>query len=167
MATGRFRVRQATPVDLPEIARVQAAGWRETYPGTLEDWVFDEHEAEIPERVRSWEQDMLLGAYFWVVLDSENDDAMVGFSRAGAAREPDAPQPLELWHLYLLQVAQGSGVANHLLTMTIGDAPAYLWVWQPNERAQAFYRRHGFELDGGTRPFDGGMGFADLRMVRG
>lgn len=162
MAPGRFRVRQATPVDLPEIADVLARGWRQTY--ALDEKYFAEHEQQMPERIKAWEQDMLMGAYFWVVYDTEDDDALVGFSRAGAARDDDAPEPLELWYLYVLSPAQGTGVAHHLITVTIGDAPAYLWVHEPNERAIEFYRHHGFECDGGERPYDDGS--RDLRMVR-
>lgn len=43
------------------------------------------------ERIASWEQDMLMGAYFWVVYDTGEGDALVGFSRAGTARDEDAP----------------------------------------------------------------------------
>jgi ribosomal protein S18 acetylase RimI-like enzyme len=52
-------------------------------------------------------------------------------------------------------VAQGSGVADALLTMAIGDASAYLWVLSGTTRAQAFYRRHGLTFDGTTKPLHG------------
>jgi hypothetical protein len=39
-----------------------------------------------------------------------------------------------------------------------------LWVADPNPRAQAFYRKHGFVADG-TAQVDGGV--REIRMVRG
>jgi len=39
-----------------------------------------------------------------------------------------------------------------------------LWVADPNPRAQAFYRKHGFVADGTAR-FEGGV--REIRMVRG
>ena len=162
MAPGRFRVRQATPVDLPEIADVLVREWRQAHAAGEEHPV--EHEPQMSERIASWEQDMLMGAYFWVVYDTGEDDALVGFSRAGAARDEDAPGPLELWHLHVLEPARDTGVADHLITVTIGDAPAHLWVTETDEWGIEFYRCHGFEFDGGERPCDDGA--RDLRMVR-
>ena len=39
-----------------------------------------------------------------------------------------------------------------------------LWVADPNPRAQAFYRKHGFVADG-TAQFEGAV--REIRMVRG
>ncbi len=39
-----------------------------------------------------------------------------------------------------------------------------LWVADPNPRAQAFYRKHGFVADGTTQVEDG---VREIRMVRG
>jgi predicted GNAT family N-acyltransferase len=38
-----------------------------------------------------------------------------------------------------------------------------LWVADPNPRAQAFYRKHGFVADGATQVEDG---VREIRMVR-
>jgi len=62
--------------------------------------------------------------------------------------------------------AQRSGVADALLAMTIGDAPAYLWVLTGNDRAQSFYRRHGFTPEGVRVPVEG-LGTTKERWVRG
>lgn len=160
---GRFRIRQANEADLPTIADVQLRAWRETYTD-LEERFFVEHEEGIPAQIDTWRAELLLGTYIWVVYDTDNGDEIVGFARAGHARDDDAPGPLELWQFYLLTVAHGSGIADHLITMALGDAPAYLWVFQTNARAMAFYRRHGFELDGVERDFGGEV--PDVRMVR-
>jgi predicted GNAT family N-acyltransferase len=39
-----------------------------------------------------------------------------------------------------------------------------LWVADPNPRAQAFYRKHGFVADGAAQVEDG---VREIRMVRG
>ena len=39
-----------------------------------------------------------------------------------------------------------------------------LWVADPNSRAQAFYRKHGFVADGAAQVQDG---VREIRMVRG
>jgi predicted GNAT family N-acyltransferase len=39
-----------------------------------------------------------------------------------------------------------------------------LWVADPNPRAQAFYRKHGFVADGSAQVEDG---VREIRMVRG
>jgi hypothetical protein len=41
--------------------------------------------------------------------------------------------------------------------------PAALWVADPNPRAQAFYRKHGFAADGTARSEDG---VQEIRMAR-
>lgn len=55
---------------------------------------------------------------------------------------------LTLWH--------GSGAGADLLgaVIALGEA-ATLWVADPNSRAQAFYRKHGFMADGTEEVEDG------------
>jgi len=89
----------------------------------------------------------------------------VALAVASASDDREAPTPLELVQLYLLDVAKGSGLADALLGTAIGDAPAFLWTLSGNERAIAFYRRHGFELDGGVRHEVPGA--SEVRLVRG
>jgi GNAT superfamily N-acetyltransferase len=59
----------------------------------------------------------------------------------------------------------GTGAGRALLEAVINPAePAALWVADPNPRAQAFYRKHGFAADGTARSGDG---VREIRMVRG
>ncbi|OYN88095.1 GNAT family N-acetyltransferase [Parenemella sanctibonifatiensis] len=172
MATGRFRIKQAAPEELLPAARTVAACWRETYP--FAEAVFDMKDARTPQQAEGWDLRSQLGEYFWIVVDHEAEPEpdglrpIVGVAHAAVSEDKDAPTPLLLDLMYLRQLAQGSGIADRLIEMAIGDAPAYLWVLERNERALAFYRRHGFELDGVRKPLTGGMeGWDDLRMVRG
>ena len=163
---GRFRIKQAAVEQLLDAARMKAAAWRETYP--LPDEALDLIEAAATRTADYWQEQVRAGAYFWIVVDTAHDSEIVGVSNAAVGRDLDAPTPLELTMIYLLDVAKGSGIADRLLEMTIGDAPAYLWVMEGNDRAVAFYRRHGFELDGERRDMGGALeGHTEVRMVRG
>lgn len=67
--------------------------------------------------------------------------------------------------LYVLAEHHGSGAGAGLLDAVVpAGVPAYLWVADPNPRAQAFYRKHGFVPDGVTQVDDG---VPEIRMVRG
>ena len=168
-STGRFRVRQAGFADLPDAVRVNALAWAESYRGVISDEVIERRLGEdvIAARAEHWGRSIERGIYFWVVQDTADANRLVGVANAQPARDDDAPEPLELTMIYLLDVAKGSGIADRLLQMAIGDAPAYLWVLEDNPRAQAFYRKHGFAADGASKllPSDAG-GAAEIRMVR-
>lgn len=65
---------------------------------------------------------------------------------------------LEIKQLYILEPWQGAGLAAALMNWAVETARAdgapalFLSVWQKGERAQAFYRKHGFEVVG-SAPF--------------
>ncbi len=90
---------------------------------------------------------------------------LVGFAFVGPARDDDAPTPTQLWAINVLATHQGTGVAGRLLAETLGDRDGYLWVVEGNARARSFYRRHGFEPDGG-RLRDEELAVDEIRMVR-
>ncbi|WP_233197584.1 N-acetyltransferase [Cryobacterium sp. Y57] len=69
-----------------------------------------------------------------------------------------------MYVLYAYAGFHGSGVGAALLNAVIDNAsPAALWVADPNPRAQAFYRKHGFFADGAVKTDDS---VRELRMVR-
>jgi ribosomal protein S18 acetylase RimI-like enzyme len=79
-------------------------------------------------------------------------DAIVGYCKMGAVdMDVDAADALELHRLYVDKDAKGSGVAQTLMDDALawargkGAKVMYLSVWENNARAQAFYRRYGFE----------------------
>lgn len=80
-------------------------------------------------------------------------DAIVGYSMWGPV-ELKAEHSVNAWELYRLYVdgkVKGAGVARKLMDDVIaavrvaGGDEIWLSVWENNERAQAFYRRYGFE----------------------
>ncbi len=59
----------------------------------------------------------------------------------------------------------GTGAGPALLEAVVDpEEPVALWVADPNPRAQAFYRKHGFVADGPAQ-IEGGV--REIRMVRG
>lgn len=80
------------------------------------------------------------------------DGAIVGYCKMGAVdMDVDATEALELHRLYVDRDAKGSGIAQALMDDALawargkGARVMYLSVWENNARAQAFYRRYGFE----------------------
>jgi ribosomal protein S18 acetylase RimI-like enzyme len=79
--------------------------------------------------------------------------AIVGYSKTGDVEleVEDATQSRELHRLYVDASVKGAGVAKTLMdellawTRAQGAAALYLGVWENNHRAQAFYKRYGFE----------------------
>ncbi|WP_114558254.1 GNAT family N-acetyltransferase [Desertihabitans aurantiacus] len=157
-----YVVRAAVAEDAPGMASVHVESWRQTYRGIVPDTVLDD--PDMPGRRQRW----------WVraiteqaegttaVVVAEHLGQIVGIVSAGRPRDDDATWPLELFVIYLLEEHHGSGVGARLLHAVVADGPAALWVAQPNPRAQAFYRKHGFVADGASKH----EGIPEIRMVR-
>ena len=75
----------------------------------------------------------------------------MGFSATGPGRDEDSPRQLELYRIYILASSHGPGAGQALLDATIGEGRVFLWVAEVNPRAQSFYRRNRFELDGARK----------------
>ena len=99
-----------------------------------------------------------------VVVSTEPDGEITGLASAGPTRDTDAPTPWELYSINVLGACQGTGLADQLMAAVIGQRPTTLWVVEDNSRAHAFYGRHGFSLEGGTR-FHESTGAPEIRMI--
>lgn len=161
-----FRIRQAGIADLPAATRMLAKAWRESYAGVVPDAVLDAREAGSGRQAERWALSASQGTYFWIVVDDSGE--IVGVASALPARDDDPPAALELAMIYLLDVAKGSGIADRLLQVCVGDAPAYLWVLEENPRARSFYRKHGFEPNGRRQVLAmGDTDVPEIMLVRG
>ncbi|HEY8588803.1 MAG TPA: GNAT family N-acetyltransferase [Naasia sp.] len=93
---------------------------------------------------------------------SEVAGEVVGIAMSG----PAAPESAD-WQLFVLYVLadhHGTGAGAALLSAVIPpERDVSLWVADPNPRAQAFYRRHGFVPDGAAQTVDG---VDEIRMIR-
>ncbi|ANP44951.1 GNAT family N-acetyltransferase [Candidatus Viadribacter manganicus] len=79
-------------------------------------------------------------------------DDIVGYCKMGEVdMEVDASDALELHRLYVDTSTKGTGVAKTLMDEALswargkGARVMFLSVWENNTRAQAFYKRYGFE----------------------
>jgi ribosomal protein S18 acetylase RimI-like enzyme len=86
------------------------------------------------------------------------DGAIVGYCKMGDVdMDVDASDALELHRLYVNASTKGTGVAQALIYDALawargkGAKVMFLSVWENNARAQAFYRRYGFEHIGEHR----------------
>jgi len=143
-------VRRAHPGDSASIAHVHVRAWQEAYAHLVPAEKLAA--LDVAARAASWER--VLGdktTEVWVaeVVLSEGVE-VVGWASAGPGRGSNAPRPLELEGIYVLAAHHGSGVGQALCDAAIGASEAFLWMAADNPRAENFYRRNGFELDGAT-----------------
>ncbi|BBZ14294.1 GNAT family N-acetyltransferase [Mycobacterium branderi] len=97
-----------------------------------------------------------------VVLVARHDERIVGY--AMLVRDDG----VELSKMYVLPEHHGAGVSTALMNAAIelSDGRVWLGVNQKNQRAQCFYAKHGFRVNG-TRIFRVGAGVEhDYIMVR-
>src|SRR5690625_3500511 len=160
---GPLHVRAAHPGDAEALAALHVAAWRQTYTDEVPEHVYQRMEREGPGRWASRLADPQ-GSATWVGLERASGE-LVGFSLAEATG-PGELRALRLSALYVLASWHGHGLGQVLLEHAVGDAPAYLWVAEHNARAQRFYERNGFTLDGARQVEEQWGGIADLRMVR-
>ena len=150
-------VREATPGDAEAIVSVTAAGWREGYQGIVKP----ERLADLP--IDRWRHEIGVGlrrpiedAFTFV---AELDGRFAGYCYVAApTREPDlGPAVAELGAMYVDPSQWRGGIGNALMKAALerlSDLPyteAILWTFEQNERAVAFYERHGWRMDGAEK----------------
>jgi ribosomal protein S18 acetylase RimI-like enzyme len=149
--------------DAEEAGAVHTRVWQEAYAGLMPA---DHLAALDPKLAGERRRDRILhpqpGVEEWVARDEQG---IVGLTASGPPRDDDAPRPLELYAINVLRRAHGTGLAAELLGAAIGDRPAYLWVLEGNERALAFYAKHGFTDEGGRKP-EPATGVVEIRLAR-
>lgn len=162
-----YRIRPATAADVRPALEMKLAAWRQAYSGLRGDEFFAFHEEQLEGQVAWWERGLANGAGFCIAEDV--DGRIIGLAGGTPVidEDRDAGVDIELGMLYILADYYGSGLGAHLLQVVLGQRPALVWVLQGNERAVAFYRKHGFEPDGVSEELTGSWnGLTELRMVR-
>jgi prevent-host-death family protein len=88
---------------------------------------------------------------------AERDGELIGIAMSGPPLDAAAAWMRQLYVLYVYAADHGTGAGRALLEAVIDPAEsAALWVADPNPRAHAFYRKHGFVADG-TAQVEGGV----------
>jgi GNAT superfamily N-acetyltransferase len=157
-------VRPARVQDIAQMARVHVRCWQEAYRGLMSDAVLDD--PGLPAaRERMWTACLTDERYRWSrVAVAERGDQLVGIAMSGPPEDVTALWTRQLYVIYVYAADYGTGAGQALLEAVIAPAEsAALWVADPNPRAQAFYRKHGFVPDGTAQVEDG---VREIRMVR-
>lgn len=125
--------------DVEQIASIHVRCWRETYVGLLPN-------EEIAKRDMTYRQTL------WskmIEADMSHISMIdgIGFAQVGLQRDHTlaAQFPRELFALYVLQEAHGTGAAQSLLhhALSQGNGAFSTLVLKGNARATAFYRKSG------------------------
>ena len=143
-------LRRAGVPDAAAIAQFQTACWNDAYAGLVSPAYLARVTADVRES--RW-RDRLAGSRGVIVAE---DPGIVGVA---------SWVPGELCSLYVARSRWGTGVADSLLRAALGDSAAFLWVFEANVRARAFYARHRF-VDSSERAFDADTGLREIRMSR-
>jgi ribosomal protein S18 acetylase RimI-like enzyme len=144
------RVRPARRDDAAAIADVHVRTWQAAY-----EHIFGaERLAGIgAQRVAQWERWLDDPRPDWRIFVAVSGGQVRGFVWTGDNR--DEPGKGELFAIYVLPDAWGSGAGSALMTAALealsGYASATLWVLEDNPRARRFYEREGWIADGGRR----------------
>lgn len=158
MAASLTRVRRAVPADAGVLARFAARTFRETFEAdnTREDMALYLETTYGPEL-----QDAELRDPAAATLLAEDGRRLAGYAQLREGPAPECvsgPMPIEIRRFYVDRTWQGRGVAQALMMATLeagrerGARTVWLAVWERNLRAQAFYRKCGFE-DCGAQEF--------------
>lgn len=141
-------IREATPKDVPAIARVHVDSWRTTYRGLVPDSYLASLKYE--DRQAMWQRAFNNPNYrgFLYVAEAESEE-IVGFVSGGPSRsEDDQGYAGELYAIYVLEAYQGQGIGRQLVETLVtrmagaGIHSMLLWVLKDNP-AEKFYRALG------------------------
>lgn len=159
-------IRPGTDRDAEALTDLHLAVWEEAYAGLIPTETFVTRRRERADRLTRWREN-LTTAENQTLVATGNQGRLLGFTSVGTGRHgPAETLPrLEVMALYVRAEVYGHGVGHALLEQAIGDAAAYLWVLEGNQRAVTFYQRHGFRFDGGVAEVEK-IG-RERRMVRG
>lgn len=162
-----FTIRPCVPAGVETVLRMKNLAWRQTYAGQLSDEVFEQLDADVVAHAASWAEAIGNGEAPPLV-GTDSAGRVIGVAAGGPARGDRPPAATELYMVYVLAEAYGSGLGRSLVDAAIGTNPSFVWVLESNARAVAFYRKLGFEPDGAREQLSPRWNHqAEIRMVRG
>lgn len=160
-----MQIRAAAVSDAEALTDLHLDVWEEAYGHLIPAEILQQRRRSRAERVERWRANIQRPEARTLVAPDPVGTRLLGFVSKGPGRDqPRESLPgLEVWALYVRAEIYGHSIGHALLEEAIGSAPAYLWVLDGNERAIAFYERHGFRFDGCAKVEAVGM---ERRMVR-
>ncbi len=177
------QIRRADAADIPMLAHIHIAAWRESYAGWMPDAVLANLDpADWAQRWRAQMSAAESDPAYAVFLALDDAGAPAGF---GVGRRQTSPKLLPLGYdgeivsLYLLRRLQGQGAGRRLVAMMAAHLIAHgceacgFWVFRNSIGARGFYERLGatpsgvegvWEVFGMVLP-DMAYGWRDLRPL--
>lgn len=150
MSSFDLKLRAPQPSDAHAIAHLHAESWRHAYRGALSDEYLAGDIAG--DREALWTQRLQSPRNNQHIVVAENNDLM-GFACLYSNDDPIWGSLLD--NIHVRPGLHGHGIGTQLLFRISDMAKAaavnaglYLWVLQNNQKAQAFYRRHGAHCAG-------------------
>jgi GNAT superfamily N-acetyltransferase len=164
-------LRNAEPADALAIAEVHVRAWQVAYRGLLTDEYLDGLRPE--DRAKKYTLGSTDGHRPTTIVAVE-DGVICGFATTMPAHDADAAGSGELAALYVDPKEWGKGMGLALIQAARaqlrarGFRRAVLWVLVGNKRAQRFYEKDGWRLDGSRRLNQvWGATVDEVRMARG
>jgi ribosomal protein S18 acetylase RimI-like enzyme len=168
-------VQPATPADLPELVDVAAATFPLACPPTLGA---DDIAAFIARHLSADAFGHYLVDPERTVLVARSERRIIGYAMLirGVPDDKDVQRAvslrpaMELNKIYVLAEGHGAGAADALMAATLQRAAGFRCLWlgvnQDNRRAQRFYTKHGFTINGAKTFHVGATVEDDYVMVR-
>ena len=167
-------VRQATAADARDIAAIRVTSWRSAYDGLIPSALLERLDVrfEAQRRAQNWPRYHTdPRSVEFLALRSGH---AVGWASVGPCRDDDVGAGVrgELFALYALPAQWSTGVGHALMTAaeeslrSSGFRTASLWVLDGNERAAAFYERHGWREDGSVKDDERIVGSTGIPALR-
>lgn len=144
-------IRPAACEDIAGIAHVHVDSWRSSYRGLLPDKFLAE--LSYQDRMRMWERALCIGPRrSFAFVATEEGGQIIGFASGGPAQTQDPFYKGELYAIYLLEAFQKRGIGKELFQHVYarltqdGFRNMFIWVFEKNPSARAFYERLGGKL---------------------
>ncbi|GAB3639858.1 GNAT family N-acetyltransferase [Spirosoma arcticum] len=134
--------RTATVADVDRIAALHARSWQESYRGIMPDEFLDEDvEAE---RLDVWQERFAEQPFNRQIIVAEDGGQLVGFACVLTGSDPVYGALLD--NLHVASAYKGRGIGQALIRQTAkwvqqqdASSPFFLWVYEQNHPARAFY----------------------------
>jgi len=148
------RIRRAEEEDALELALLAERTFRSAFESSNTAANMERHCAASYGEALQLVEICESGRETWVV---EVDHRLVAYTQLrldALSSEISGRRPIEVQRFYVDAAHQGTGLANQLMAHALARAEIrrsdvlWLGVWEHNARAQAFYRRWGFEVVG-------------------
>jgi GNAT superfamily N-acetyltransferase len=149
------KLRWARPGDERAVATVHVRSWQIAYRKLLPREYLDSLQPQERAARYRFAERLPGGAETRVAVDQ--DDRILGFATIGASRDADRQTSGEVYALYVdpdiweRHVGRALMLDVHRRLADRGYATANLWVLAGNDRAERFYRSHGWRPDGARR----------------